>query len=438
MDAKIEQELKTTIESLKGFEPMFKELSDLQKNGQLTTIKGLPEQHKTLGDTVAKLEGELSKLKKSDLKKLSLGEGHIRVVGGVPHVTDDAAAALAAHFCLQADDIGALKNLVRDESRRKQLLTQSATRLGFESVVEAKTALDSTTTPLPTIYMPQIVELIWFYGQARKCATVYPLGAGIVKLPRLKAGEDDFAFLGAGTGGNSQSVAEKRVSAELVTFTANKAGGLIRIPTEIEEDTFIPLGQFLARYIARQFAKLEDKTLFLGDGTATYANITGVGPYCVANSTYLVQLSAGKTKPSDATLADFRNLRAKVNAAVLVSKPAYYMHPTMEALLRTFNTVGAPQVYVQGSANTPATLDGYPIIWVGVMQPYSTAAAASTFLSVFGDLTYWYLGERGTPRVEVSREVFFATDELAMRALARIDVEALAIDAMTALETAAA
>jgi len=34
--------------------------------------------------------------------------------------------------------------------------------------------------------------------------------------------------------------------------------------------------------------------------------------------------------------------------------------------------------------------------------------------------------------------VFFATDELAMRALERIDVEAMAIDAMTALETAAA
>jgi len=55
------------------------------------------------------------------------------------------------------------------------------------------------------------------------------------------------------------------VAAELITFTANKAGGLIRIPTELEEDTFIPIGQFLARYIARQLAKLEDKTMFLGD-----------------------------------------------------------------------------------------------------------------------------------------------------------------------------
>jgi hypothetical protein len=32
--------------------------------------------------------------------------------------------------------------------------------------------------------------------------------------------------------------------------------------------------------------------------------------------------------------------------------------------------------------------------------------------------------------------VFFATDELAMRALERIDVEAMAIDAMATLQTA--
>jgi HK97 family phage major capsid protein len=307
--------------------------------------------------------------------------------------------------------------------------------LGFETT---KAALDATSTPLPTVYVPQVIELVWKFGQARQFATVYPLGAGTVKLPRLKAGEDDFGYMGVGTAGMSQAVGEKKVSAELVTFTANKAGGLIRIPTEIEEDTFIPLGQFLARYIARQLAKLEDKTLFLGDGTATYANQTGVGPYCVANNAYLRQLGAGKTKPSDATINDFRAIRALINTAALVDDPAYYMNPTMEGLLVTFNTINNPLIYRPMMGGQPATLDGFPIRWVGVMQAYSTAAAASTFLTLFGALSYWYLGERGAPRIEVSREVFFATDEIAMRALERIDTEAMAIDAMSALETAGA
>ena len=174
---------------------------------------------------------------------------------------------------------------------------------------------------------------------------MYPLGAGTVKLPRLKAGEDDFAFLGIGTAGLSQNVPEKRVAAELITFTANKMGGLIRIPTEIEEDTFIPLGQFLARYIGRQLAKLEDKTMFLADGSATYADCTGVGPYCAANPTYLQQLAATKTKPTDATINDFRVMRSLVSPAALVDDPAYYMNPTMESLLATFNVIGSPLIY---------------------------------------------------------------------------------------------
>ena len=232
----------------------------------------------------------------------------------------------------------------------------------------------------------------------------------------------------------SQNVPERQVTAELITFTANKAGGIIRMPTEIEEDTFIPLGQFLARYIARQLAKLEDKCLFIADGTA---DIVGIGKYCDDNVAYLVQLAAGKTKPSDATINDFRNLRAAVNPAVLADGAAYYLSSTFDALLPTFNTIGQPLIY-QRMPDGTAKLDGYPVRWINVSQAYTTAAAANKYLSFFGNLSYWYLGERGAPRIEVSREVYFATDEVAMRAIERIDVQGMAIDAMATLKTAAA
>src|ERR1051326_4725020 len=205
----------------------------------------------------------------------------------------------------------------------------------------------------------------------------------------------------------------------------------------IEEDTFIPLGQFLARYIARRFAHFEDMFGFLADGTSTYATRNGVGAYASALSPALViQLGSGKTKPSDAALADWRNMRALVNAAAIASG-AYYCHPSMEALLNSYNTSATVIPYRPAHGTQPATLDGFPIHWVGVMQSYKTAAAASAYLAYFGDLSYWYLGERGQPRVETSREVYFATDEIGMRALERIDVQAMAPDATSALQTAA-
>jgi HK97 family phage major capsid protein len=434
--------LKTlTDDQVREFEDIMKSFGEYA-----TDIKNMPGRFRKLETENDELRGELKKMKKILLSGKTGGE-LIQWRHGQPIIPTDAAEALCADFLLQVNQThGGLGKLFADEARAAGMLKMAeevAKRFGAS--IRAGGALSPTDIPLPTIYVPVIVELVWAYGQARKYATVYPLGAGTVKLPRLKAGEDTFAYIGIGTAGMSQNVPQKEVTAELITFTANKLGGLIRIPTELQDDTFIPLGQFLARYIARQFAKLEDATLFIGDGTATYANITGVGPYCVANNTYLVQLAGGKTKPSDAVLQDFRNLRSKVNPAVLVgisqtSEPmaCYYLHPTMEALLVTFNTLGAPLVYRPAIAGQPPTLDGFPIRWIASSQAYSTLAAASSYLAFFGDLSYWYLGERGAPRVEVSRDVFFATDELAMRALERIDVEAMAIDAMATLQTAAA
>jgi HK97 family phage major capsid protein len=412
------EEFSEIMENMKGYDGLFKELPDRLKNLERENDD---------------LRSQVKSLRK---RGLAGGGGGIRTIGTKDFVSDEAARALAAHFIIECQRVpNALESYIKDEGARKRITQEALMASGFANV---KAALDSTTTPLPTVYTPQVIELVWMYGQARQYATVFPLGSGTVKLPRLKAGEDDFGYLGAGTGGFSQSVAEKRVTAELVTFTANKVGGIIRMPTEIEEDTFIPLGQFLARYIARQFAKIEDKTLFIADGTSTYANITGVATYCVNTPAYLQQLLAGKTKPSDVTVSDFRNMRTKVNLAVLVNNAAYYMHPSMEAVLVTFNTINNPLIYQRQIGNTPASLDGFPIRWINASQAFSTIAAPSANLAFFGDLSYWYLGERGSPRIEVSREVFFGTDEVAMRALERIDVEAMAVDAISTLQTAAA
>ena len=396
-------------------------------------LRNLPEQLQTLKQENDSLRADVNRIRKSSIGNAS-GTG-VRWVGDKPFVTDDCARALTSVFVLDCSRItNALERMVPDEASRQRVLATANATLG----VEFKAAMTSTEIPLPAVYVPQVVELVYKYGQARQYATVFPLGSGTVKLPRLKAGEDDFGYLGAGTAGMSQAVPEKKVTAEIVTFTANKAGGIIRLPFELEEDTFIPIGQFLARYIARQLAKLEDKTLFLADGSPTYAGQTGVGPYCAANPTYLLQLAAGKTKPSDATVQDFRNLRSKVSAAILAGgfDAAYYLSPTFEPMLRGFNQY--PNFVIFEYVNGQPRFDGWPVRWVGVSQAFSTGAAASSYLAFFGALSYWYLGERGAPRVEVSRDVFFTTDELAMRALERIDVEALGIDAMATLQTAAA
>jgi hypothetical protein len=58
-------------------------------------------------------------------------------------------------------------------------------------------------------------------------------------------------------------------------------------------------------------------------------------------------------------------------------------------------------------------------------------------LAVFGALSFWWLGEHGTPRMDTSEHVWFANDQLAVRFIEEIDFDYAASDATAALITAA-
>src|SRR5206468_2464873 len=124
---------------------------------------------------------------------------------------------------------------------------------------------------------------------------------------------------------------------------------------------------------------------------------------------------------SDATLADFRALRnASTLSGIVLPRAKYYMHPTYEALLVTFNTSATVTPYQRANGTSPATLDGFEIVWINVLPAFSTSAAVGVVPVLFGDATYQYLALRGGIRFDTSREAAFATDEILIRALERL------------------
>ena len=72
-----------------------------------------------------------------------------------------------------------------------------------------------------------------------------------------------------------------------------------------------------------------------------------------------------------------------------------------------------------------------------MLEPYGTAASANKPIAVFGALSFWWMGEHGTPRIDTSEHVWFANDQLAVRFIEELDFDYIAIDATTALFTAA-
>jgi len=387
-----------------------------------TQIKGLPSAIEKIETVVGNLQGSVD-----NLQRVASARRTIPRPRKERYASDELAQHLAVRFMLGNVRSGRLDG----EPKRKDLMIGIAAEiLG----VEQRAALTTSDIPLPTEYMSELRELIGEFGVARRVLSPFPIGLGTARPPRMgtRPTFGSIAMSGAFT--------EKSPTITFASLESHKVGGIVRVPREIDEQSIVPMGQFLARYGAVEFARAEDDWAFLADGTGTYESVSGVCQIADDNSK-LTTLGAGLTSPDDAALDDFRSLRSLVNSRVL-STGAYLLHPTFERKLRTFNTAADPYAFVPNVTKAPGvqggpTLDGYPIFWVPGMQAYTQSAAAGKYIGIFGDLSYWWFGEHGSPRMDFSSDVYFATDELATRFIEEIDFDYQSLEAAAVLKTAA-
>ncbi len=416
------REFEGILQELAAYKGLFPSLQDLRiATGGFAAIKNLP-------DVVAKLRQDLDTHRRASLSRHSGGQ---LIPGQL--VTDDCAEWLAAVTIMAAQRQGKLG--LSEHTNSEALLSRAGRVLGLQQ----KSALTPSDIPMPVGYSGQVIALVNQYGNARRYGTVFPLGTGTVKLPRLKT---DTAF---GLLARSAAVTEKSPQTEWITFAAEKFGGLIRMPSEMSEDSIIALGNFIAEYAARQIAAVEDQVFFLNLDGSTYGAVKGLCGSTIDNSK-VTQMGSTKTHYSDATITNLRTVRNVPDASAL-RKSAYYAHPSFEQMFAAFNTAGDrpynPNAQLAGASaaqpfmNGP-TFDGFPIRWVDQMPAYSTGANVSKVFILFGDLSFQYLGVTGLGvRFDTSVEAAFDTDEVLIRALERFTIGLMATGAVAGLQTAA-
>jgi HK97 family phage major capsid protein len=384
-------------------------------------IKSLPSELKTLQDDNFKLRQNIS-----DVRRLLAARHSPLALARRGAVSDGCALHLAAQFVRHCERSGKLEALASVPSQREALTAFARETLNISS----RTALTTSDIPLPTEYSGEIRELISAFGVVRRNMAPYPIGMGTARPARMGTRP---AF---GSIAMSAAFPEESPTVTFASLESHKIGGMVKLPREIDEQSIVSTGHFLARYGAIEFARAEDKWGFLADGTGTYESVKGIVQIARDNNKTVV-LASGKTHPSDATLADFRSLRTKVNKAALSGRiSAYYLDSTWETALPAFRTP-AEQFCYQRLPDGSAVLDGYPIIWTDVLPAYGTGVAADNPIAVFGAMSFWWMGEHGTPRLDTSEHVFFQNDQLAIRFIEEIDFDYAANDATAALITAA-
>ena len=378
-------------------------------------VRGLPGRLDSLEDT-------LTTLRRSSLQRSSLPAP--RQPG---QVTDDCAQYIAAQFIAHCEKSGTLEALCSVTAQRDALAVFARDTLG----ITTRNALSTSEIPLPVQYAGQIRELISDFGVVRRKMFHYPIGMGTARPARMGT-RTTFGSIAM-----SAAFTEKSPTITFASLESHKVGGIVRLPREIDEQSIVAMGHFLARYGAVEFARAEDTWGFLADGGSTYENVKGI-VQVARDGGKTLSLASTKTKPSDAVLDDFRQLRTKVNKAALNGRlSAYYLDSTWETKLPSFRTAAEPNVY-QRLPDGTAILDGYPVVWTDVMTPYGTADNADKPIAVFGALGFWWFGEHGSPRMDTSAHVWFANDQLAVRFIEEIDFDYCAQDSTAALLTAAA
>jgi HK97 family phage major capsid protein len=269
---------------------------------------------------------------------------------------------------------------------------------------------------VPEQFEAAVVALLNEYGVARRSLNVVAMTSDTKVQPRRTGGLTVYGL------GEASSITPSDITYDQVRLIAKKFGILSRHSSELAEDAAVSMGDEFAREIAYAFAEKEDQCSFNGDGTSTYNGIVGIKNALAAGAKYTAL--TGNTAFSTLDIEDFEGMTAKLASyAYMNGGPSWYISRAGWS-----QSIQRLQVAYSGSVadsanGAPPRFLGYPVVFVEVMNNTLTAQTSTDGLCYFGNLRMGGLfGDRRGIAVAQSADVYFASDEIAIRATERFDI----------------
>jgi HK97 family phage major capsid protein len=274
---------------------------------------------------------------------------------------------------------------------------------------------------VPEEFSSSLINLREEYGVARNNCHIEPMASDVKRIPRRAAG------LTAYWVGEASAITQSTSTFDQVNLVAKKLSVLTKTSNELQEDSLVNIGDFIAGEIAYQFALKEDDALFNGDGAATYGGITGlVTNMAAGGKTTGSAGSTGATLPSDIVVGDLANMMSKLPDYGDNSSTKFYMHrATWFGGVQRIMYEQSGATTADGGLSAPLQFMGYPVVFVNAMTAPGSAWAAATPICYFGDMSLAaYLGDRRATSIAFSDSAAssFEQDELAIRGTERVDI----------------
>jgi HK97 family phage major capsid protein len=278
-------------------------------------------------------------------------------------------------------------------------------------------------------FASQIIRNVEQFGVFRQYSTRLPMSSARQKWPKRTQGFTVYYP------DEAQAATASDMTLDQVTLEAKKWAVLAFVSRELNEDSLIALGELVGMEFALAIAQAEDVNGFTGNGTGAFAGVTGV---LESANVIAVTMEAGDTAFANLASKYFARLVAAVPSWAKRTDPAFYMSPEIVGTTMELVDGSGRQIYAHPNEGFPFKINGYPVREVTAMPGLADSGAGKPFIA-FGSLRLWgFLGQRRGFTVEVSNEVRFLQDQVAIKAVPRQDIQEADGDAMAVLTTAAA
>jgi HK97 family phage major capsid protein len=278
--------------------------------------------------------------------------------------------------------VGNYNKEIQEDTKRKALNVKMRETVGaimandIDKLKEMTTDADSSPYAgyaVDSELSAEIRHLMTEYGVARRESLTLQLSKNSYKANDLVTDLSVY-WVDEGTAISSSQVVLGQETLEL-----KKLGVIASLTSELLEDSEIDLFGFIAGRVAEGFAKAEDQAFFIGDGTSTYGNFTGL-----LNNASVNEVTMTGTTFASVDADDFIDMVDATHQGALANAK-YYLHRTIMSYVRKLQDDNGQYIYQAPSAQGPATIWGYPVVLVEAMPDKNDSAADTSFV-LFGDL----------------------------------------------------
>jgi HK97 family phage major capsid protein len=267
---------------------------------------------------------------------------------------------------------------------------------------------------VPQPLSDQLINLVEEYGHARQSCRRVVMGATTWQVPKITG--HSVVYYPA----EAAAITESDLTFSQITLTAKKMAGLVKMSSEIAEDSIISMLDTVVEDLAWGFSKAEDDNLFTGgsiyaggiEGDANVAdtNVASVGALALTDLTAMVVASGQE-----------RGLN-----------PKFYMNPTLwNGQVRDLLNAAGGNASADVAAGVQRSLFGYEVVLCNAV-PGASSSTSGDLLAVFGDLSVsHYFGDRRQLSFKVLDQLFAVNDQIGVVCTSRIDIAAAAPEVLS-------